>query len=105
MKHFAFGIFLALGASLAINSIIRAEIRHALLRPLLGGSRLIIRQARSLNYNLHLIGGDGIGNFALIAGPAGDGTLFASTPDVAGRFAAAPLVAKFREEAFNPHTT
>ena len=65
---------------------------------------LIIRQARGRGYDLQLIGGDGIGaeDFGLIAGPAGDGTLFTGTPDLAGRTPAASLVAKFRDETFEP---
>lgn len=65
---------------------------------------LIIRQARGRGYDLQLIGGDAIyaEDFGLIAGPAADGTLFTGTPDVVGRPAAAPLVAKFRDEAFEP---
>jgi branched-chain amino acid transport system substrate-binding protein len=43
---------------------------------------LIIRQAREHGYELQLVGGDGIANedFALIAGPASDGTLMTDTP-------------------------
>lgn len=51
-----------------------------------------------------MIGGDGIGteDFGLIAGPAGEGTLLSSTPDFAGHAAAAPVVARFREQGVEP---
>jgi branched-chain amino acid transport system substrate-binding protein len=47
---------------------------------------LIIRQARELGYDLHMIGGDGVGtaDFGLIAGPAGDGTLMIRPADSRG---------------------
>jgi len=65
---------------------------------------LIIRQARERGYGLQMIGGDGIGieDFGLIAGSAGNGTVFTSVPDLVGRLAAAPLVTKFRDEGLEP---
>lgn len=67
---------------------------------------LIIRQARDRGYDVQMIGGDGIGteDFGLIAGPAGDGTLFSSVSDVISSLAAAPVVASFRDDGFEPST-
>ncbi len=43
---------------------------------------LIIRQARSADYDLQLVSGDGLGNevFGLIAGPAADGAMMTQVP-------------------------
>jgi branched-chain amino acid transport system substrate-binding protein len=47
---------------------------------------LIIRQAKESGYELQLVAGDGINNedFALIAGPASDGTLMTNYPSPSG---------------------
>jgi branched-chain amino acid transport system substrate-binding protein len=52
---------------------------------------LIMRQAQDHGYKLQLVGGDGIGNedFALIAGPAAEGTLITLYPSPSGPEAAA----------------
>jgi branched-chain amino acid transport system substrate-binding protein len=59
---------------------------------------LIIRQAREHGYELQLVAGDGIASedFALIAGPAADGTLMTTFPSPSSP-AAADFAAKFRE--------
>jgi branched-chain amino acid transport system substrate-binding protein len=66
---------------------------------------LIIRQARALGSDLQLIGGDGIAteDFGLIAGPAGDGTLFSNVADPRGKPEAAPLLAAFRGASHEPN--
>jgi branched-chain amino acid transport system substrate-binding protein len=69
---------------------------------------LIIRQAREHGYQLHLVGGDGIGgeDFALIAGSASDGTLMTAPPVPSGP-EAAELAWKFTERSqntFNAYT-
>jgi branched-chain amino acid transport system substrate-binding protein len=64
---------------------------------------LIIRQAREHGYELHLVGGDGLGgeDFGLIAGSASDGTLMTAPPVPSGP-EAAELAAKVTEGPRNP---
>jgi branched-chain amino acid transport system substrate-binding protein len=66
---------------------------------------LIIRQAREHGYQLHLVGGDGIGgeDFALIAGSASDGTLMTAPPMPSGP-EAAELAKKVTESSQNAFT-
>jgi branched-chain amino acid transport system substrate-binding protein len=67
---------------------------------------LIIRQAREHGYQLHLVGGDGIGgeDFGLIAGSAADGTLMTAPPVPSGP-EAAELARKFTEGSQNTFTS
>jgi branched-chain amino acid transport system substrate-binding protein len=57
---------------------------------------LMIRQAREHGYQLQLVAGDGINteDFALVAGPASDGTLMSNSPQPVGPEARA-LLARF----------
>jgi branched-chain amino acid transport system substrate-binding protein len=66
---------------------------------------LITRQAREHGYQLHLVGGDGIGgeDFGLVAGSAADGTLMTAPPVPRGP-EAAELAWKFTENSQNTFT-
>jgi branched-chain amino acid transport system substrate-binding protein len=65
---------------------------------------LIARAARDRGYPLQLVAGDAIATeeFALVAGAAADGTLFTFSPEPSRYPEAAPLVARFRAENFEP---
>lgn len=65
---------------------------------------LIIRQARSRGYALHMIGPDTLNTefFWRIAGEASEGVLFPSNPELRNKPEAAPLVAKFRAKGYEP---
>ena len=65
---------------------------------------LIIRQARNAGDDVQLVVGDGVASedFALIAGPAGAGTLMTLWPDARENPAAAAVVAKFRAVNYEP---
>jgi branched-chain amino acid transport system substrate-binding protein len=63
---------------------------------------LIIRQAHDRGYELQLVAGDGIGgeDFALIAGPAADGTLMTYAPSPLASPEAALLAERFAAEGY-----
>jgi branched-chain amino acid transport system substrate-binding protein len=63
---------------------------------------LIVRQAHDQGYNLQLVAGDGIGgeDFALIAGPAADGTLMTNAPSPPTNSETALLAERFASEGF-----
>jgi branched-chain amino acid transport system substrate-binding protein len=63
---------------------------------------LIVRQAHDKGYNLQMVAGDGIGgeDFALIAGPAADGTLFTHAPMPMADPEAALLAKRFAAKGF-----
>jgi branched-chain amino acid transport system substrate-binding protein len=63
---------------------------------------LIARHAHDQGYNLQLVAGDGIGgeDFALIAGPAADGTLMTSAPSPPPNPEAALLAERFASRGF-----
>jgi branched-chain amino acid transport system substrate-binding protein len=65
---------------------------------------LIIRQAHSRGYTLQMIGPDILTDeyFGRVAGEASEGVLFPSWPDLRNKPQAAPLVAKFRAENYEP---
>ena len=63
---------------------------------------LILRQAHDRGYNLQLVSGDGIAgeDFALIAGPAGNGTLMTHAPIPVANPDAARLAERFAAKGF-----
>jgi branched-chain amino acid transport system substrate-binding protein len=63
---------------------------------------LILRQAHDRGYKLQMVAGDGIGgeDFALIAGPAADGTLFTHAPIPMADSEAARLAKRFDSKGF-----
>lgn len=65
---------------------------------------LIIRQARSRGYGVRMIGPDTLNTefFWRVAGEASEGVLFPSNPDLRTNPEAAPLVAKFRANGYEP---
>lgn len=65
---------------------------------------LMIREARDREYNVQLISADALtsAEFALVAGPAADGTLITFFPDARDYPEAKNVVAKFREDGYEP---
>jgi branched-chain amino acid transport system substrate-binding protein len=65
---------------------------------------LMARQARDRGYPVQLIAAVGLGTeeFGLIAGAAGEGTLFVDNPDPRARPEVAPVVERFRASGFEP---
>ena len=65
---------------------------------------LMVRAARDRGYTVQLISGDALATeeFALIAGPAAEGTLFTFPADPRRNPEAAPVVERFRAENFEP---
>ncbi|KQU97881.1 ABC transporter substrate-binding protein [Ensifer sp. T173] len=65
---------------------------------------LIVRAARDRAYALQVISGDALATeeFALIAGPGAEGTLFTFSADPRRNPEAAPVVERFRAENFEP---
>jgi branched-chain amino acid transport system substrate-binding protein len=65
---------------------------------------LILRQARALDYQVQLVGGDTLttDEFWMITGPAGEGTLLTFGPDPRANAEAAPVVKEFRDQGFEP---
>jgi branched-chain amino acid transport system substrate-binding protein len=65
---------------------------------------LILHQAHDLGDDLRLVGGDGLasGDFWLLTGDAGEGTLITFFPDPRTNPAAAPVVERFRAEGVEP---
>lgn len=65
---------------------------------------LIVRAARDRAYALQVISGDALATeeFALIAGPGAEGTLFTFSADPRRNPDAAPVVQRFRAENFEP---
>ncbi|WP_341487258.1 branched-chain amino acid ABC transporter substrate-binding protein [Pararhizobium sp. A13] len=65
---------------------------------------LIVRGARDRGDTVQLISGDALATeeFALIAGPAAEGTLFTFSADARRNPQAAPVVERFRAENFEP---
>ncbi len=63
---------------------------------------LILRQAHDRGYKLQMVAGDGIGgeDFALIAGPAADGTLFTHAPIPMADSEASRLAQRFASKGF-----
>jgi branched-chain amino acid transport system substrate-binding protein len=66
---------------------------------------LIIRQARDRKYGVQLIAGDSLstGEFWLVAGPAGEGTLFTSFSDPTHEPRAAEIMARIRAQLQQPN--
>jgi branched-chain amino acid transport system substrate-binding protein len=60
--------------------------------------------ARDRGYSIQLVAGTNMGteDFALIAGPAAEGTIFTDHADPRGRAEAAPVVERFRASGFEP---
>jgi branched-chain amino acid transport system substrate-binding protein len=86
-----------------------AALRAAHIAVLYLGGRhaeaaLLARAARDRGYALQLVSGDAMATeeFGLIAGPAAEGTLFTFGPDPHRNPEAAPVVARFRAEGFEP---
>lgn len=67
---------------------------------------LILRQAHDRGYQLRMISADNLNSefFWLVAGPAGEGTLFTTFPDVRESPDAADVVARFRAEYEEPQS-
>jgi branched-chain amino acid transport system substrate-binding protein len=65
---------------------------------------LMVRQAHDIDYRVPFIAGDGISaqDFWLLAGPAGEGTIFTNSPDARRLPRAAVLVERFRASGFEP---
>ena len=65
---------------------------------------LIARQAHERGYELQLIGSDNLHTeyFLRIAGPAAEGVRFVAVADARTNEAAAPVIAKFRAEGYEP---
>jgi branched-chain amino acid transport system substrate-binding protein len=65
---------------------------------------LMIRQARDQSYDLQLVSGDALytEQFWLVAGAAGEGALFLSSPDPRENPQAAELVGRFRAALYEP---
>jgi branched-chain amino acid transport system substrate-binding protein len=65
---------------------------------------LMARAARDRSYSVQLVSGDAMATeeFALIAGPAAEGTLFTFAPDPRRNAEAASVVERFRAENFEP---
>jgi branched-chain amino acid transport system substrate-binding protein len=65
---------------------------------------LILRQSHAGGYPLSLVAGDGVNSedFWLVAGPAGENTLFTSYPDFRGISTATSVTAKFRAQGYEP---
>jgi len=65
---------------------------------------LILRQARALDYQIQLVGGDSLttDEFWMITGPVGEGTLVTFGPDPRANAEAAPVVKQFRDQGFEP---
>jgi branched-chain amino acid transport system substrate-binding protein len=65
---------------------------------------LIVRQAKEQGLDVTLVSGDAMvsSEFASIAGPAGDGTLFTFSPDPRKNPEAAEVVKAFEAEKYNP---
>lgn len=65
---------------------------------------MIVRAARDRAYALQVISGDALATeeFALIAGPGAEGTLFTFSADPRRNPEAAPVVERFRAENFEP---
>jgi branched-chain amino acid transport system substrate-binding protein len=65
---------------------------------------LIARQVHQRGYDLQLIGSDDLHTeyFGRVAGPAAEGVRFVSQADARTNEAAAPVVAKFRAEGYEP---
>jgi branched-chain amino acid transport system substrate-binding protein len=65
---------------------------------------LIARHAHERDYDLQLLGSDNLNSeyFLRVAGPAAEGVRFVSMADPRRNEAAAPVVAKFRAEGYEP---
>ena len=66
--------------------------------------RLIARQVHQRGYDLQLVGSDTLNSeyFLRVAGPAVEGVRFVAVADARTHEAAAPVVAKFRAEGYEP---
>jgi branched-chain amino acid transport system substrate-binding protein len=65
---------------------------------------LIAREVHDRDYKLQLVGSDALNSeyFLRVAGPAAEGVRFVSMADARTREAAAPVVAKFRAQGYEP---
>jgi branched-chain amino acid transport system substrate-binding protein len=65
---------------------------------------LMIREADTRGYDVQLVSGDALtsAEFAMVAGPAADGTLITFFPDARNNPEAADVVARFRDEGYEP---
>jgi branched-chain amino acid transport system substrate-binding protein len=65
---------------------------------------LLVRNAHEQGYKMQLVSGDGIASeaFAQVTGEAGEGTLFTSFRDPRRSPLAEPVVARFRQQGFEP---
>jgi branched-chain amino acid transport system substrate-binding protein len=65
---------------------------------------LMLREADNRGYDVQLISGDALtsAEFAMVAGPAADGTLITFFPDARNNPEAEDVVARFRDEGYEP---
>lgn len=65
---------------------------------------LMIREARDRGYDVQLISGDALtsAEFAMVAGPAADGTRITFLPDARGYPEAKEVVTRFRDDGYEP---
>jgi len=65
---------------------------------------LMIREAHDSDYAIQLVSGDALtsAEFAMVAGPAADGTLITFFPDARDYPEATDVVARFREDGYEP---
>jgi branched-chain amino acid transport system substrate-binding protein len=65
---------------------------------------LMIREVRERGYDMQLVSGDALtsAEFALVAGPAADGTLITFFPDARRLPESADVVARFRDDGYEP---
>ena len=65
---------------------------------------LMIREAHDMGYDVQLVSGDALTSteFAMVAGPAADGTLITFFPDARNNPEAADVVARFRNDGYEP---
>jgi branched-chain amino acid transport system substrate-binding protein len=64
----------------------------------------MIREVRERGYDMQLVSGDALtsAEFALVAGPAADGTLITFFPDARRLPESADVVARFRDDGYEP---
>lgn len=64
----------------------------------------MIRDARDRGYQVQLVSGDALASaeFALVAGPAADGTLITFFPDARNNPQAQDVVTRFRDDGYEP---
>jgi branched-chain amino acid transport system substrate-binding protein len=97
----------ALDYSALLDQLRTASIEVVYLGGYSPDAGLIIRQARDRAYSVQLVAGDSLstGEFWLIAGPAGEGTLFTSFSDPTHEPHAADVMERLRGQLQQPNAT